>query len=149
MIRPLDLGDAATVRALVTLQRAAYAVEAQLLGDGRIPPLHETVEDLRAAGLTWVGALSEWALVGALASIETHDLVDVLRLVVAPEAHRRGIGATLVTDVLRRGGGRRTVVATGRANLPARALYERHGFRLLGEREVVPGLWVTRYEHPG
>jgi hypothetical protein len=32
VIRPLDLGDPATVRALVALQRAAYAAEARLLG---------------------------------------------------------------------------------------------------------------------
>lgn len=40
--------------ALLRLQRAAYAVEAALLGDDRIPALHEDQEDLVDAHLDWL-----------------------------------------------------------------------------------------------
>ncbi|YCK34165.1 hypothetical protein ACNF49_08735 [Actinomadura sp. ATCC 39365] len=52
---------------LLDLQRAAYAVEAALIGDDRVPPLHEPLSDLLAAPLTWVGAFEGDALLGAIA----------------------------------------------------------------------------------
>jgi predicted GNAT family acetyltransferase len=52
-----------------------------------------------------------------------------------------------VRSVLGAAGARPTVVATGRDNTPARALYERLGFTPTGDREVLPGLWVTGYRH--
>ena len=129
------------------LQRAAYAVEAALLGDDRIPPLHESLQALRSSPLSWLGAFEGDALVGAAAVAETTGELDVHRLVVAPSHHRRGIGRLLVSEVLRRAGDRPVLVATGRDNVPARRLYERTGFVPDGEDEVLPGLWVSRYVH--
>ncbi|MFE0589651.1 GNAT family N-acetyltransferase [Micromonospora echinospora] len=162
-------GDGAVARALLRIQRAAYAVEAALIGDDRIPTLHETLDDLRAAPLRWLGAVTTGAgsavgpteaassrapepadrLVGAVAWTEDATTLDIDRLVVDPVAHRRGVGRMLVGAVLSRAGDRTVVVATGRANRPARALYESSGFTALGDAEPVPGLWITRYARPG
>lgn len=130
---------------LLALQRAAYAVEAELIGDHRIPALSEDLAGLITAGLTWRSAVEDRRLVGAVAWVETAAPVDVHRLVVAPDAARRGIGRALVTEVLRVAGDRRVEVATGRGNGPARALYEGLGFLWSGDVEVLPGLWVSRY----
>jgi len=141
--------DAAVAADLLALQRSAYAVEAALIGDDRIPPLHESLPELRAATLEWLGATSEGHLVGAVAvRVEEHGL-DIDRLVVAPDAHRRGVGSALVTAVLGRAAGRPTTVSTGRDNLPARRLYERLGFAPTGDVQVLPELWVTRFVHRG
>ncbi|MEU8249919.1 GNAT family N-acetyltransferase [Nonomuraea sp. NPDC048916] len=134
---------------LLTLQRAAYAVEAELIGDDRIPPLHESLPELRSKPLRWLGAVDDDRLVGAVAWAETATEVDVDRLVVHPGAHRRGVGRSLVQEVMTRAGDRTITVSTGRANHPARALYERLGFALRGETEVIPGLWVVDYVCPG
>jgi GNAT superfamily N-acetyltransferase len=146
----LDPGaDAGVAAELLALQRSAYAVEAALIGDDRIPPLHESLPELRAAALSWLGAVSGERLVGAVAVRAEDDGLDVDRLVVAPDAHRRGVGSALVAAVLGRAAGRPTTVATGRDNLPARRLYERLGFASTGDEQVLPGLWVSRYVHPG
>ena len=129
------------------MQREAYAVEAALIGDDRIPPLHEDLAALRAAPLRWTGVVRDGELAGALAWTDEGDVLDVHRLVVAPSSARRGIGSALVRSVLAAAGPRPTVVATGRDNAPARALYERLGFERTGDREVLPGLWVTGYRH--
>lgn len=131
---------------LLALQREAYAVEAELIGDDRIPVLSEDLEGLLSAGLSWLGVVDRERLVGAIGYVETDALVDIHRLVVAPSAGRRGIGRTLVSAVLLVAGGRRVVVATGRDNTPARRLYSGLGMRHLGDVEVLPGLWVSRYE---
>ena len=128
---------------LFAVQRAAYLVEAGLIGDDRIPPLHEDLADLRAAPLTWLGVVRDAAVVGAAAVRETADLVELDRLVVAPDHHRQGVGTVLVTAVLELAGSRPVEVSTGRDNAPARRLYERSGFIVTGDEEVLPGLWVT------
>lgn len=140
-LAPVDVPDRAS--ALVALQRAAYAVEAAIIGDDRIPGLRESRDDLVAAGLDWRVALEGDLVVGALASRTVDGGLDVDRLVVAPSHHRRGVASRLLSGAL--AGVDRAVVSTGRANLPARALYERHGFVHAGDREVLPGLWVSDY----
>ncbi|MGI5273793.1 GNAT family N-acetyltransferase [Nonomuraea sp. CA-218870] len=131
---------------LIDLQRAAYRIEAEIIGDDRIPPLHETSEELRAQPLIWLGAFDDdGTLLGAVAWQETAEEVDLDRLMVDPGAHRRGVGLALVKEVMARAGERGVVVSTGRDNTPARTLYERLGFTLTGEAEPVPGLWVVHY----
>jgi ribosomal protein S18 acetylase RimI-like enzyme len=134
---------------LLALQRASYAIEAELIKDDRIPPLHESLDDLRAQPLSWLGAMVEGdRLAGAVAWEETPAEVDINRLIVHPAVLRRGIGRTLVEEVMARAGERRIVVSTGRDNAPARALYERLGFGLRAEVEVIPGLWIAQYGYP-
>jgi GNAT superfamily N-acetyltransferase len=104
---------------LLAMQHAAYAVEAKIIEDDRIPPLHETLHELCAERLTWLGAFDDDRLTGAVAWSETARIVDIERLVVDPGKHRRGIGGALVSQVVARAGDRRVVVSTGRVNLPA------------------------------
>ncbi|MGH2351429.1 MAG: GNAT family N-acetyltransferase [Chloroflexota bacterium] len=139
--------DTELARALLRVQRAAYAVEAALIQDDRIPPLQEDLDELRQAPLRWLVAVIDDQLSGAVAWAEEVDELDTDRLIVAPSAHRRGIGLALVGEVLRRAGTRRTTVSTARGNSPARALYERLGFSQVNDREVIAGLWVTHYLH--
>lgn len=130
---------------LLELQHAAYAVEAALIGDDRIPPLHETAADLVSAGLGWIAMFDGDQVAGAVGYAVDREVADVDRLVVHPAYHRRGIGAALVTEVLALAA--RTTVSTGRENLPARALYEALGFVHVSDVEPIPGLWVSRYSH--
>jgi GNAT superfamily N-acetyltransferase len=131
--------DPALAAELVAVARAAYAVEARLIGHD-VP-----VADARADGLAWWGCRDTDGLLGAVGVRATAELVDVESLVVAPRAFRRGVGSTLVAHVVAQAAGRRVVVATGRDNAPARTLYERAGFTVAGHAEVEPGLWVTHY----
>lgn len=127
------------------MQRSAYRVEASLIGSDAMPPLHDTLDTLILAGLTWFGVRDAAGLLGAVGLSPDGD--DIERLVVAPRAFRRGIGTALVQHVLTLVGGPVTV-STGRDNTPARALYARCGFVEIGEAEVEPDLWITRYGHP-
>ncbi|MGY1669578.1 GNAT family N-acetyltransferase [Geodermatophilus sp. SYSU D00710] len=134
---------------LLEVQHAAYAVEARLIGDDRIPALAEDVAALVATGLDWLVALRDGAVVGALGRRDTPGGVDIDRLVVDPASARRGAGRALVAAALADAAGRRVTVSTGRDNRPARRLYAQAGFRETGEREVLPGLWVVDAVHGG
>jgi GNAT superfamily N-acetyltransferase len=141
--------DAALAARLWQLQRAAYAVEAALIGDDRIPTLHERLDELAARPLEWAVVEEGDRVLGAVAWQETAGALDIDRLVVDPAVHRRGLGRALVGWVVDRAAGRDVVVSTGRDNVPARTLYERAGFVPAGECEVLPGLWVAGYRLPG
>ncbi|MFI8569071.1 GNAT family N-acetyltransferase [Rhodococcus sp. NPDC078407] len=127
---------------ILAVQKRSYAVEAALIGDNRIPLLHESVDDLLAAQVHWLVARDVDEVVGAAAWFGS----EIDRLVVAPRVHRQGIGSRLVNGMLDSIAGQRVHVATGRDNPPARRLYESFGFVHTEDREVVPGLWLARYE---
>jgi len=71
-------GDGDLARELLLVQYSAYAVEAVVIQDGRIPPLHETLKDLRRAPLLWLGAFDD-CLVGAVAWEEGAEAFDIDR----------------------------------------------------------------------
>jgi ribosomal protein S18 acetylase RimI-like enzyme len=148
-IAPLDLADPATAEALVAVQRAAYRVEAELLGTDDLPPLRERPADLRASGERFLGAWLDGRLVGAVSWKEDpRGTVDIHRLAVDPGAFRRGIGSALLQALDARLEPARTVVATGAANLPARRLYETRGFRPVAEQVASGGVRIVNMERP-
>lgn len=138
--------DLELARHLLDLQHRSYAIEAQLIDDTRIPTLHETVADLQAAALSWLGVRDRHGVVvGAVGFRETPDLVDIDRLVVDPSHLRQGLGRAVVEAVLELAARRTVIVSTGRENRPARRLYEQLLFSHVSDEEVLPGLWVSRY----
>jgi ribosomal protein S18 acetylase RimI-like enzyme len=106
-----------------------------------LPPLTETIADLRACGEElWVVGEPIEAVVG----LEREgDALRIARLAVAPGAQRRGHGRAAVGLALARAEGSAVVVSTGAANAPALALYEREGFARVGERSVPGGVRVV------
>jgi ribosomal protein S18 acetylase RimI-like enzyme len=143
----LDLSDPDTLRHLWDLQRASYAVEARLIGFEGIPPLHESLEQLRACDESFLGVRDESRLVGAVGWARLpNGALDICRLVVHPASHRRGVATALLDALDSIEPAELTVVSTGTANLPAATLYRRRGFVPVGERQIAPGVMVTELE---
>ena len=129
-IQALDLQQPQVAEALHAIWLAAYAQEASLLGipAALFPPLQCSAVDLQACGWTFLGAMTQGALAGALA-LETRDgATHINSLVVAPECQRRGLGRQLMAAALQRCQGQKLRVSTGAANTPAVALYQSMGF---------------------
>lgn len=144
MTRRLRASEVDTLgSALLQLQHAAYAIEAKLIGDTRIPPLHETEQELLASGLWWIATFEDTRLIGAVGYTIEKGVVDLDRLIVAPDEQRKGGGTGLVAKALDLAPS--AVVSTGRFNTPARMLYERLGFTHDTDIETVPGLWISQY----
>jgi SAM-dependent methyltransferase/GNAT superfamily N-acetyltransferase len=144
VIEVLDLSDSATAAEVLAVQHAAYRAEAELIGDDRIPPLHESLEELTACtNLQWRGIRSEGRLVAAMAVTGVGRQCDIDRLIVHPDHARRGHGRNLVGAILHHSV---VTVSTASRNAPARALYESLGFHVGLEREVTPGLMITDFE---
>ncbi|MBA3382878.1 MAG: GNAT family N-acetyltransferase [Actinobacteria bacterium] len=141
----LDISQREVANELLALQRRAYEVEAALIEFREIPPLVETLDELRGSGETFLGAVVEGAILGAVSYRLLDGTIDLHRLVVDPARFRGGIGTTLVRAALAaEPSATRAIVQTGADNEPAKALYRREGFEQTDELEVVPGLRIAR-----
>lgn len=136
MIVPLDMTDDATAEAVHRIAQHSYAVEAELIGSTAIPALHETVDEMRALPLRWLGGYVDGELVAFVGYARVDGVLDIDRLCVAPTHFRLGFARRLVEQVLAEGG-------------PAIALYEGLGFRLVDTVVVDGGLRIAQFGHPG
>ncbi|MFB6692847.1 GNAT family N-acetyltransferase [Streptomyces virginiae] len=147
-IRPLDLSDDATADAVHRIGRAAYSVEAEIIGFDGIPALRESLPEMRAQALRWVGAVSEGGEpAGFLAWEEEPDGdIGIDRLCVDPAFFRRGVASLLLRHALAElFPGRPVRVTTGAANAPAVRLYEALGFTRGADFSPAPGLVMASF----
>jgi ribosomal protein S18 acetylase RimI-like enzyme len=71
-------------------------------------------------------------------------------MMVAPSFFRRGIAGKLLEFVLEKeADAKRIIVQTGAKNDPAKNLYRRYGFTEIEQVEVVPGLYISKFERVG
>jgi ribosomal protein S18 acetylase RimI-like enzyme len=146
-IRKLEITDRVVAEQVLEIQHVSYRIEAELIGFDALPPLLETWQDLAESGETFFGAFVGHDLAGAISYKLQDAVLDIHRVMVHPDYFRRGIAQKLVGFVqAREQDVKRVIVSTGTRNHPAVALYLKLGFRVLGDVEIVPGLWITRFE---
>lgn len=123
---PEDAGE------ILTVQRAAYVGEAQLYGDPFIPPLVESIAQVRKAVETAVVLVARdgTRIVGAVRGRMSGTTCLVGRLVVAPDRQGAGIGGSLLAALHDEAA---TALAfdlfTGHLSEGNLRLYRRHGYR--------------------
>jgi ribosomal protein S18 acetylase RimI-like enzyme len=148
-ISVLDHRDPGVAEEVVAVQRAAYAVEAELIGFDDLPPLREEPEALAEADLLVLGAHDGPDLVGVLGYERDGDVVEIDRLAVRPAAFRRGVARSLLDDLhTREGPDARFAVSTGAANEPAIALYRSLGYLWVADEPLAVGITVSRFVRP-
>ncbi|WP_424936026.1 MULTISPECIES: DUF6098 family protein [Bacteria] len=125
----LSSADAAEV---LTLQRAAFVSEALIYGTADMPPLTQTLGELRAELMDTTGwAAREGArLVGALRARRADDLLLIGRISIAPDKQGEGIGRLLLETAERASGARVAELFTGSLSEANIRLYERCGYRV-------------------
>ena len=86
---------------VLTVQRAAFVVEARVYGTTEIPPLVETLDEVRRElGTTiMIGALLASRLVGAIRLTVEGPIGWISRVAVAPDQQGKGIGSDLLGAV--------------------------------------------------
>ncbi|HEX6356070.1 GNAT family N-acetyltransferase [Actinophytocola sp.] len=147
-IGPLAPGHAGEA---LTIQRAAYVTEAQHYNAPHIPPLMETVAELRAdleSGVLALGAWLDTRLVGCVRGRVAGDRMEVARFVVAPDTQGRGIGTLLLKAV--EAAAPPTVrtlwLVTGAASEGNLRLYRRSGYVVVGNRADSAGVPLSLLE---
>ena len=146
-LRPVDPQDPGIAARLLALQQRSYAVEAALIGYPALPPLQETLDDLRVDTARFFSIWQDDELIAALSLDDQAEPPCITRLMVDPAHFGKGHASRLLGEVLMRG--IPLEVGTAAANEPARRLYEKHGFRLLETFRTPDGLALVVYGHKG
>ena len=90
-------------------------------------------EELRGAGRTTLVVRDDARVLGVITLHDMGEVTDLNRIVVAPEARRRGVADALMRAALENES-RRCLLEVRDDNAPAVALYKKHGFATIHRR---------------
>jgi ribosomal protein S18 acetylase RimI-like enzyme len=145
--RPEDAGE------LMTVQRAAFLIEGELNDSFTLPPLTETVDEVRKAiesdTVVLVARLGH-RIVGSVRGIAADGTGHVGRLSVAPDMHGRGIGRDLMAAIEAALAGRvtRYELFTGATSENNLRMYRRLGYHDIGWRPAAAAPGIAYLEKP-
>lgn len=126
---------------VMTLQRAAYATEAQIYGDPFLPPLTQTLPDLiDELNDPALGARTGGRLVGAVRWTIEGEVAQIGRLIVAPDMQGRRIGTRLLRAAEDASGTRVFELFTGHLSEANIRLYQREGYSITRREPLHEGV---------
>lgn len=126
-VEDADLGE------ILTVQRAAFVTEAQVVGNISIPPLTETLSEMRyelRTGVVMIKATMGHRIVAAGRARRKGGDFEISRMAVAPDLQSRGLGRKILVALegMAPEGVTRLTLYTSATSLRNRALYERAGY---------------------
>lgn len=139
-ITRLDQRDRAIAAQIRDIQRAAYAVEATLIGYPDLPPLRDNVNHIQHSTDSFLGGFLGTSLAGLLSYEQHENRLHICRLAVHPDWTRRGVATALLQAVEQQSVRPMLTVSTAALNAPALTLYQKHGFTLTQRTTTPDGL---------
>jgi|HubBroStandDraft_4_1064222.scaffolds.fasta_scaffold30751_4 ribosomal protein S18 acetylase RimI-like enzyme len=142
-LRDEDIGE------LLTVQRAAFLLDAQLYGNSFLPSLTQTLEQLRAEASdrerVFLVAKLGPRLVGSVRAVRRGRISYISRLMTAPDVEGRGIGGSLLAAIEAATAENTEVFAlsTGTKSTANIAMYQRRGYRIVEETTDDAGIRVV------
>lgn len=148
----IERAEAADAGEILTLQRAAYVSEAQLHGDPFLPPLVESVEQVRKTITDSIvlKATVGTRLAGAVRGRINERTCLIGRLSVAPDLQKQGIGRALMRALEAEASGRADacVLFTGHLSEANLRLYRRLGYGETHRERVADHLMLVHMRKP-
>ena len=128
IILPANIHD---LDEILALQKLAYQSEAQLNNDFSIPPLTQTLDEIRTEfGQTvFLKAVQDGKIIGSVRGRLDGDTCHIGRVIVHPERQNRGIGSRLLHEIERRVDARRFELFTSQRSERNLYLYRKFGYR--------------------
>ena len=136
MIVPCDRGHEEVI--LRVINESAKAYGGVIAPDRYHEPymsLNELREEMRE--MTFFGYMEEGGLLGVVGYQPVKDVTLVRHLYVLPDHQRRGIGGELLNHAMRKANTRRVLVGTWERAEWAVRFYEKHGFKLLPNKDLL------------
>ena len=133
-----NVADAAEILAL---QKLAYLSEALIYDDYTIPPLTQTIEELKDdfSRKTFLKAVKNCRIIGSINGYQKDDCCHIGRLMVHPDFQGRGIGSRLMEAMEARFPEVRAwELFAGELSVKNIRLYERLNYRIVN-KEPFPG----------
>lgn len=128
---------------ILQLQYLAYQSEAALFGTKDIPPLTQTIEDVRDeynAGIVLKMVSEDNKIVGSIRAKEEDNTVYISKLMVHPDYRRRGYGTRLLTEIENHYPGKRYELFTSTRSSDNIRLYQTNGYQIFSQKALTEEL---------
>lgn len=141
IIQPASIGDALEI---LTLQKVCYQSEAEIYQDYNIPPLIQTLEEIKSefGEYFFLKVVKDDRIIGSVrARMITPDTLYIGRLIVHPDSQNQGIGSKLMGKIENKfPEAERLELITGHKSLKNIKFYERRGFEIFETKKLTPNL---------
>jgi len=89
------------LKEILTLQKIAYKSEAEIHDDYTIPPLHQTMDEIRDEfhNQLFLKVIKDNKIIGSVRAYEKNGTCFIGKLIVEPEYQNVGIGTRLMAEV--------------------------------------------------
>ncbi len=117
---------------ILELQKLAYISEAELIGDFSIPPLRQTMDDIRSefASQIFLKAEIDNRIIGSVRTFLARESGHIGKLIVHPDFQNRGIGTRLLNAAERQfPDAERYELFTGQKSARNLYFYGKNGYR--------------------
>jgi len=128
MITKLDNSNEAVAQQIFAVFQCSYKIEAQLIGTSSFPPLLRSAIDIAHSTTQFYGFIEGEGIAAVIEVAIKDQHLDIHSLTVDPNYFRKGIASKLVRFVLETMDIVKATVETAVVNMPAIAVYQKHGF---------------------
>ncbi len=135
----ITLAKREDLRDILDLQYLAYQSEAEIYNDYNIPPLKQTLEEVKREfdkGVILKATDESGNIIGSVRAFSENGSVYIGKLIVHPNRQRQGIGTALLSAVEAHYPDRRFELFTGSKSAGNIALYERLGYKIFTVKRI-------------
>lgn len=136
---PITQAERSNLEEILQLQYLAYQSEAALFGNKDIPPLKETIEEVREEydrGIVLKMVDEENRIIGSVRAYEKDGTAYIGKLMVHPDHRRKGFGRSLLTEIEKYFPGKRYELFTSTRSQDNIRLYQSIGYRTFDQKAV-------------
>jgi ribosomal protein S18 acetylase RimI-like enzyme len=139
MMAKIQHANVADAEEILELQKLAYQSEAVIYNDWSIPPLTQTVEEIKEefAVNTFLKAREADKIIGSVKVSINHENYEIGRLIVHPDFQGKGIGTQLMLAVEAEFPmAKRFELFTGSKSIRNIHLYEKLGYKIFTRKQI-------------
>lgn len=147
----VDMATKNDLEEILNLQKLAYQENAIRYNDFGIPPLKQTLDDLKkeAEGSIILKVVEDRRIVGSVRAFEKDGSCYIGKLIVHPDYQNKGIGRKLMVAVEKCFKGLRFELFTGHLDEKNLAFYEKLGYKRFKEEKINDTLGFVYFEKGG
>ncbi|MCP4257571.1 MAG: GNAT family N-acetyltransferase [Planctomycetes bacterium] len=135
---------------ILKLQKLAYQSEAEIHNDNSIPPLTQSVSEIKAEFENQIflkASVDDGRIIGSVRAYVSQGTCFICRLIVHPDFQNQGIGTSLMHEIERRfGQAKRFELFTGHLSKRNLYLYQKLGYLTFNREKVNENLELVYME---